>query len=86
MPTIVTLLGFAGCIVLGVTWLGGDTVYRIDDEGLERVVTSLLTRRAHGRRFGWEMVDSYKAGRDLDRAWVEYDFLEIGIRQRGHRW
>ncbi len=85
-PTLVTLALFIGSTYLGVMWIGGEAVYRMDDQGLERMVTSLLTKRTRRQHFAWEMVESFKSGRDLDRSWDEYDFLEIQFRRGGHSW
>lgn len=85
-PMPITVVLFLGATVLGLMTIGGDAEYRVTDQGLERKVTSMLFHRVKEESFPWSMVRSYKEGRDLNRSWREYHFLEIHFRKAGTRW
>ena len=80
LPWVVSIVALVGPMFLIIGLTAGKTEYIIDVDFLEKKLVTFLREKRIDRKYTWNEITSFKEGKDMNRSYEEYSFIEINFK------
>lgn len=80
LPVVVSIVALLVPMFLIVGYTSGKTEYIIDSLFLEKKLNTFFGNRRIDKQYTWNEVSSFKEGKDMNRSYEEYSFIEINFK------